>query len=88
MFCFVNLFHAWLGLPDQVANLAGFLLSANVMSNKELALMAVAVYAMHRATAYFPRAALAPLPDQVRDFFADYVSECRARAQVLIASSG
>ena len=65
---FVNLVTAWLGLPDRLASLAGFLLSADGMSNKELALMAVAVYAMHRATAYFRRAASVPLPDQVRDF--------------------
>ena len=30
--------------------------------------MAVAVYAMHRATAHFRRAASTPQPEQVRDF--------------------
>ena len=64
----MNLINAWLGLPDRLANLAGFLLSVDGMSDKELALMAVAVYAMHRATAHFRRAASAPHPDQVRDF--------------------
>ena len=65
---FVDLTRTWLGLPARLSNLAGFLLSADGMGDKELALMAVAVYAMHRATAHFRRAASAPHPDQVRDF--------------------
>ena len=65
---FTNLINTWLGLPDRLANLAGFLLSADGMSDKEMVLIAVAVYAMHRATAHFRQVAVAPQPNQVRDF--------------------
>ena len=50
---FARLISHWLGLPKRLACLEGFLLVADSMSDNDLALMAVAVYAMHRATAHF-----------------------------------
>ena len=64
---FFHLVTVWLGLENRLASLPGFLLVADNMSNRDIALMAVAVYAMHRATAHY-RQASSPCPEQVRDF--------------------
>ena len=64
---FKDLACRWMGLPGRLASLEGFLLAADEMTDKEMVLMAVAVYAMHRATARYRRESK-PTPDQVRDF--------------------
>ena len=57
----------WLGLEPRLANLSGFMLAADGMTDNDLALMAVAVYAMHRATAYYRRTPPSD-SEQIRDF--------------------
>ena len=57
----------WMGLDPRLVSLAGFLLAAPVMSDQEVVLVSVAVYAMHRATAHF-RNGGAPAPQVVTDF--------------------
>ena len=57
----------WVGLDPRLASLAGFLLVAPVMSDHEVALVSVAVYAMHRATPHF-RNGSTPAPQVVTDF--------------------
>ena len=68
-FCphFIRLTSGWLGLHNRLANLEGFMLVADDMSDKEIALMAVAVYAMHRATAFY-RQQPTPSREQAQDF--------------------
>ena len=56
-----------MGLDSWLASLAGFLLVAPVMSDHEVALVSIAVYAMHRATAHF-RNGGTPAPHVVTDF--------------------
>ena len=57
----------WMGLDPRLTSLAGFLLVAPVMSDQEVTLVSVAVYAMHRATAHF-RNNGTPAPQVVTDF--------------------
>ena len=58
---------AWLGLNSRLVSLEGFLLASDRMTDHELALVAVAVYAMHKATACH-RNHPAPSAERVRDF--------------------
>jgi hypothetical protein len=57
----------WMGLDSRLANLAGFLLALDSMSQDHLTLMSIVVYAMHRATAHFRRAPTSS-PTVVNDF--------------------
>jgi len=71
----VDLVIKFLGLQPRLASLSGFMLAADDMTDSDIALMAVAVYAMHRATAYYRRTPPSD-SEQIRDF-------CRLCARVL-----
>ena len=57
----------WMGLDSRLVSRAGFLLVAPGMTDKEITLVSVAVYAMHLATAHF-RFRDPPTPSVVTDF--------------------
>ena len=57
----------WMGLDNRLVSRAGFLLVAPGMSDQEITLVSVAVYAMHLATAHF-RSSDPPTSSVVMDF--------------------
>ena len=64
---FAWLITSWFGLHQRHVSLASFLMVADNMSDEEMALIAVAVYAMHRGTAFY-RNQQQPNMQQIRDF--------------------
>ena len=64
---FRDLVTGWLGVRTQLVSLVGFLLAADGMSDKKICLMSIAVYAMHRATAFYRRGST-PTAAQVKHF--------------------
>ena len=80
---FSDLVKGWMGLRASLVSLGGFLLAADGMSDQELCLMSVAVYAMHRATAFY-RSGFVPTAGQVKDFLQ---AMCQSAVRGHVASS-
>ena len=72
-----NLIVDWFGLPERFLSLSYFLLVADNMTDDDISLLAMSVYAMFRATHHY-RHSVSFSSSQVRDFLQQACHDCTA----------